>query len=639
MDRSQIPVEGNGGTGRGRGGRRMAAVYVLMALVLAYTPFLLKPGTALEPGQATVVQQPDTNGCMGVRPTPGSENTDKRLVGGTLVPGGTAMFEISYPVDEKDVGRSTFVIDDCVFINDEPVAKYQVSFVPNTEFFILSFTLTIPADAPVGGEYCNYAKTTAAPSESQASNRKAGPACFVIGGDLRVLKVDQAGASLAGATFSVDCVPSSQLLPVVIEGVVRTSFAGVVDDGVITISGPQGSTCTITETAAPAGYVLASPATVVAVIGVDGPEIRFVNPRETGNLVVTKVTTGGTGTFTFTVDCDGTAYDQTLTITDSGSATVTGIPTGTSCTVTETANPLFSSVVTPGNGTVTIAAGDSTVAFTNTRLTGSLVIVKTTDGGTGTFVFTVDCDGTTYDQTVTIDGSGTVTIPGIPTGTSCTVTETPNPLCTTVVVPTTGRVTIGVGTNPVNFTNTAKPPSLQITKTADAASVTGGAPIGFTVSVVNAGAGPAVNATVSDPLPAGTGISWSISPAYPGPGTCSVTGVAPVQVLTCSLGTLAPGAGASVHVTSQTSATTSGTFVNTATARADNNPAVNATASVLVTPPAIVLSAQIEAPAPVQAVELPRTGLDVMRLVQFGLAFLGFGGLLVWAARRRQAVK
>ena len=99
-------------------------------------------------------------------------------------------------------------------------------------------------------------------------------------------------------------------------------------------------------------------------------------------------------------------------ITDSGSRTISDIPTGTSCTVTEASNPLFSSVVVPANATVTIDADGETVAFTNTRITGSLTIVKTTDGGTGTFTFDVDCDGTAFDRAVEITNSGSQTISG-----------------------------------------------------------------------------------------------------------------------------------------------------------------------------------------------------------------------------------
>ena len=89
-------------------------------------------------GDVTIVQDDNTNGCNGVVTTPGSENTLKTLVGGTLEPGGTAEFIISFPVDAEDVtGREEFEITDCVFIGDEAVLKFFISFVPNTEDFEL----------------------------------------------------------------------------------------------------------------------------------------------------------------------------------------------------------------------------------------------------------------------------------------------------------------------------------------------------------------------------------------------------------------------------------------------------------------------------------------------------------------------
>jgi hypothetical protein len=102
-----------------------------------------------------------------------------RLVGGTLWPGGTAVFEITYPLNPSSVGKE-FTILACAFINDVATLKYVVSFVPSNQAFRLRMTFAIPVDAPVGGTYCNYVKTTAAPTAAQASQRKAGPACFVI---------------------------------------------------------------------------------------------------------------------------------------------------------------------------------------------------------------------------------------------------------------------------------------------------------------------------------------------------------------------------------------------------------------------------------------------------------------------------
>ncbi|HEX2699272.1 MAG TPA: DUF5979 domain-containing protein [Acidimicrobiales bacterium] len=659
-----------GGTSRGR---KAWALVAFAALVTSAVAAMSAPSSAdLEAGHVDVVQLDGSqlNKCTGAMPTPGSENTDKRLVGGTLVPGGTAVFEFTYPFDPTDTsGRQDFVILDCVFVNDEPALAFELHGVPNdVSPFIFQFTVDIPSDIPIGAEFCNVGKTTAAPSSAQASNRKAGPACFVVGGDLRVVKVDAAGAPLMGATFAIECTPSSELLPVVIEGVTADTYTGSTgSDNVITIAGPLGTSCVITETAAPAGYAIASPASVTAVIGVDGPEITVVDPRATGDLAITKVS-DTPGTFTFTVDCPGTAVTAqqvSVTVATAGgpgttSAAITGIPTGTVCTITEATAAGFEARAPQ---TVTIGLGTNTVTFTNVHQVGTLVVAKTTVGGTGSFNFNVDCNpGTGFDQTITLTNTETRRIAGIPTGTTCTVTEAASALFTSVVTPTNGTVVIATGDNLVSFTNTARPPALTITKVADAATVTAGTGVGFTVTVANTGSGPATAVTLDDPLPAASGVNWAISPAYAGPGMCSITGTAPAQRLVCSFGTMAPSASATVHVSSATTATTSGTLTNTATAVATNHPAVSATAAVTVQIPPVVLGTVITAPpvvaaaapvappapvaappaapapAPVVAGEtlLPRTGTNGLAMTIAGLALVALGVVFRrWGARRR----
>ena len=148
--------------------------FVTVAVVAASV--LVAPVSAVAAPQ--VILQPGTSGCTGVLPS-NDGNTDMRLVGGTMYPGGTAIFEISYPVNAGNVGKE-FTILDCAYINDVAALKYTVSFVPSNQFFVLSLTLAVPIDAPVGGQYCNYVKTTGSPTASQGSQRKAGPACFII---------------------------------------------------------------------------------------------------------------------------------------------------------------------------------------------------------------------------------------------------------------------------------------------------------------------------------------------------------------------------------------------------------------------------------------------------------------------------
>jgi hypothetical protein len=162
-----------------RGMHRVTHLRPARALLTALVGAGMLASTAVAThGDTHVTLQPDTKGCTGVLPSTDG-NTDMRLVGGTLEPGGTAIFEITYPLNASSVGKE-FTITACAFISGVASLKYLVSFVPSNEAFVLQMTFAVPADAPVGATYCNYAKTTRSPTAAQASQRKAGPACFII---------------------------------------------------------------------------------------------------------------------------------------------------------------------------------------------------------------------------------------------------------------------------------------------------------------------------------------------------------------------------------------------------------------------------------------------------------------------------
>jgi uncharacterized repeat protein (TIGR01451 family) len=61
-------------------------------------------------------------------------------------------------------------------------------------------------------------------------------------------------------------------------------------------------------------------------------------------------------------------------------------------------------------------------------------------------------------------------------------------------------------------------PTVSITKTADAASVSAGSQIGFTVTLTNSTSGTATGLSVSDNLPAGTDVNWTIDAGNTSPG-------------------------------------------------------------------------------------------------------------------------
>lgn len=256
--------------------RRAGSLVALSGLAVALTAGLSATTASAVTGP-TVTLQSGTNGCNGVVATPGSQNTSKTLVGGSMQPGENAVFKIEYPVDADDVGQ-TFTITDCVFIDGVARQKYAIAFVPNNTAYELTYTVTIPENTPIGVEYCNYAKTTAGPSASQASNRKANPACFNVGGSLRIEK--RAGSAegdlLPGAQFEVDCPTEVAVPPIVVDGLDED---GIATTGVIGINGPEGTQCTVTEVAAPEGYDLADDASRTLTIprGSDASTEVFVN--------------------------------------------------------------------------------------------------------------------------------------------------------------------------------------------------------------------------------------------------------------------------------------------------------------------------------------------------------------------------
>ena len=100
---------------RGQAALRSVASVFLASMLLGFLPLLTGSAVATH-GGVHIERQPDTNGCQGVLPTKGSENTTKRLdpnFPSDFNPGGTVGYIIDYTVDPSDVaGRRTFVITD-----------------------------------------------------------------------------------------------------------------------------------------------------------------------------------------------------------------------------------------------------------------------------------------------------------------------------------------------------------------------------------------------------------------------------------------------------------------------------------------------------------------------------------------------
>jgi uncharacterized repeat protein (TIGR01451 family) len=125
-------------------------------------------------------------------------------------------------------------------------------------------------------------------------------------------------------------------------------------------------------------------------------------------------------------------------------------------------------------------------------------------------------------------------------------------------------------------------PGLTILKTADSSSVPAGDPIGFTITVTNTGNVGLSNVALTDQLPGGAGIDWSIQSTTGSP-TCSISGSPPNETLNCTKNPLASSASFTVHVTSPTSDAGCLKYDNTATVSADNVPDASSSDSVTLT--------------------------------------------------------
>jgi uncharacterized repeat protein (TIGR01451 family) len=153
-----------------------------------------------------------------------------------------------------------------------------------------------------------------------------------------------------------------------------------------------------------------------------------------------------------------------------------------------------------------------------------------------------------------------------------TLTGSPDPVVNTVTVDAEGAQDATAVTDSADCTTDVLFPNLQITKQADNATVSAGDQIGYTVTVTNNGAGNAYDVSLSDTLPTNAGLNWKVA-GTTGGWSCSIT----TGVLTCGGQgfNLAPGASASVHITSPTTSATCGTVSNTASADASNQDQVS----------------------------------------------------------------
>lgn len=339
----------------------------------------------------------------------------------------------------------------------------------------------------------------------------------------------------------------------------------------------------------------------------------FTNTKR-GTIVVEKRTSpaGESGSFTFTGDAAGS-------IGHGGQIVVPNLVPGTYTSTESAAEGWLLTEVSCDDGdssgnveartaTFELSAGETvTCVFTNAKIAtgkGAITVTKSASptsvkepGGSVTYTVTIR---NTSDVLVTIEnvvddrfgdlddsgGNGCFDVP-------INLAPGADSFCQFV-----GQVTGAAGTSHVNvvtatgtdeFGNpvsdsddarveiTPKLIDLVIDKTASSPTPLNGT-VTYTMTVTNKGPDTATNVQLADPAPAGI----TLLTATPSQGTCSV---APALV-TCNLGTIAPGQTVTVNATGR--ATAFGTHVNTATVSGEGgretNPADNTDSAQTVVP-------------------------------------------------------
>ncbi len=282
-------------------------------------------------------------------------------------------------------------------------------------------------------------------ADSQIESNAQATAEFFIPGDLVVNKTFAGeGAGLQGAiTLNVDCAEAG-LFVVEIPAGTAAAVSQTIPDL------PVGTLCSVTEpvtgsnTEVTVTPVLPDPVTITA----DGPntlEVTNTVDLNPGSLTVVKSLTGAAvglqGDITVAITCEAAGIEETLTIPAGSAAgeyagTITDIPAGTACTVTEPQSGATELVaVTTGlPEVVEIQPGaDSQALVTNdvSYIYGSLVLTKTITGpgaGLQSDVRIVLTCGDAFTEEILIPagtqaGDQVTAFDRVPAGSSCTVTE------------------------------------------------------------------------------------------------------------------------------------------------------------------------------------------------------------------------
>ncbi|HXZ58073.1 MAG TPA: hypothetical protein VEG40_10850, partial [Gaiellaceae bacterium] len=198
--------------------------------------------------------------------------------------------------------------------------------------------------------------------------------------------------------------------------------------------------------------------------------------------------------------------------------------------------------------------------------------------------------GSPPNQSLAVDPKVTIS-PGSSSGAHVVSATTPSSCGT---YDNTASFTANTESGSASASTTVNCPSLAISKSADAASVSAGQQIGYTVTLANSGAGSASGLAITDSLPAGSGVSWSLDAANSSSGW-SVSGTPPSQSLVYSPTTLAAGTSTHAHVVSATTSASCKAYANTAAYLSGNGGSGQAQATTTVNCPSLAIAKSADA--------------------------------------------
>ena len=309
------------------------------------------------------------------------------------------------------------------------------------------------------------------------------------------LYLGQETLATADRTFTLEAGQTKTVtgIPTAASCIVTETGAGGAASTTVTLTGAGGDPVTSTGRSVTFPIVAGADPAITA---------AFRNVYSVGAIAITKQVTGdgatqwGQGPFTVNVVCTSPAatpqkvYEKSFEFAPGQTVRIENLPTGATCTVTETSN----GGANWSSGPIALVVGSSNTTpveytITNMFTTGTLRVDKTLSGAPANglspatdaqYEVSLACtrvvNGDTVDVAIpggatrTIIGSGSARYQGLPTGASCALTETDAGFATSHTISPEGPYTIGEGTTPVvvSLKNEFANGSLQVLKTVDA---------------------------------------------------------------------------------------------------------------------------------------------------------------------------